>query len=194
MKLYLSADWHLNHANIIKHCNRPFKNVNQMNNTIIHNCNIRLKPLDTLIHVGDLLYTSGKMAEANITTSNVYERVKNLLILLKGNHDRHNNIKNMLDYTVITFGKKRFLITHIPPSTNGYENKKYDLSYTFPHIDCILCGHVHCNWKTMIYKTPQFNIPIINVGVDVWNFQPVPMTKLFNVYLKLKQQEDIICL
>lgn len=41
---FFTSDTHFNHANIIRFCNRPFKDVNQMNEVLIENycCPIKL--------------------------------------------------------------------------------------------------------------------------------------------------------
>lgn len=43
MKNYIISDTHFNHKNIINYCNRPFRDINEMNNTIIDNWNKSVK-------------------------------------------------------------------------------------------------------------------------------------------------------
>ena len=52
--LFFTSDTHFSHANIMKFCGRPFKNVGEMNNTIIKNWNDVVGPEDTVFHLGDL--------------------------------------------------------------------------------------------------------------------------------------------
>lgn len=53
-KIYLIADTHFNHTNIIKYCDRPFNNVKEMNETIINNWNKVIGKDDIVYHLGDL--------------------------------------------------------------------------------------------------------------------------------------------
>lgn len=52
-RTFFTSDTHFNHANIIHFCNRPFKDVEQMNETIIANWNNVISQDDTVFHLGD---------------------------------------------------------------------------------------------------------------------------------------------
>jgi calcineurin-like phosphoesterase family protein len=52
--IWFTADTHFGHANIIKYCNRPFPNVEVMNNTIKDNWNRVVRPQDTIYILGDV--------------------------------------------------------------------------------------------------------------------------------------------
>ena len=50
---FFTSDTHFNHANIIKFCNRPFKDVEQMNDVMIANWNSVIGKDDTVFHMGN---------------------------------------------------------------------------------------------------------------------------------------------
>ena len=53
MLTYWISDLHFWHANIIKYCSRPFDNAFQMNEALVENWNAKVKPGDTVFHLGD---------------------------------------------------------------------------------------------------------------------------------------------
>ena len=53
-KVFFTSDTHFYHGNIIRFCNRPFKDVEMMNETIIANWNNTIGQDDIVFHLGDL--------------------------------------------------------------------------------------------------------------------------------------------
>jgi calcineurin-like phosphoesterase family protein len=56
MTIYFTADLHLDHANIIRYCNRPFQDVQEMNECLIKNWNSCIQPNDQVYILGDLVF------------------------------------------------------------------------------------------------------------------------------------------
>ena len=57
MNYFFTADEHYNHSNIIKSCNRPFADVEEMNETLIANHNAVVGKDDTVYHLGDFCFS-----------------------------------------------------------------------------------------------------------------------------------------
>ena len=53
MSEFFTSDTHFNHTNIIRFCNRPFKDVSHMNEMIISNWNRVVGSEDIVFHLGD---------------------------------------------------------------------------------------------------------------------------------------------
>ena len=185
MNLYLTADTHFNHTNMLSYCNRPFKSVLDMNERLIANINSRCKKEDFLWNIGDFMLTKSSQAEVEHSYECLITAINPQIGFIKGNHDERNKIKNTLLYATIQFSHFKYLLLHIPPTSKAW-NKKY--SFLLPHVDCILCGHVHNAWKWLIYDYGYGKIPIINVGVDVWNYHPVKIDELNVLFMRTKKQ------
>ena len=57
--VFFIGDLHLDHANIIKYCSRPFSSVEEMNNTMINNWNNSIKKDDVVFFLGDMALGRG---------------------------------------------------------------------------------------------------------------------------------------
>jgi len=77
--IYFTSDTHFDHENIIKYCNRPFKDVNHMNESMIENWNNTVNDTDTVMHLGDFSFKSDKFIN----------RLNGNITLIKGNHDKN---------------------------------------------------------------------------------------------------------
>ena len=87
---YFTADSHFGHANILKYCKRPFKNVLEMDKVIIDNINKVVQPGDTLYHLGDFAFARGRYEISQIREYRNRINCKNIILIL-GNHDPHTS-------------------------------------------------------------------------------------------------------
>ncbi len=51
--IWFTSDTHFGHANIIRFCDRPFKDIQEMNERLIANWNAVVRPGDSVYHMGD---------------------------------------------------------------------------------------------------------------------------------------------
>ena len=72
----------MGHANVIRHCGRPFADADEMDAALIKNWNDRVHRNDTVYIVGDLLFRAKRPAEECLS---ILKGRKHLLI---GNHDK----------------------------------------------------------------------------------------------------------
>lgn len=77
--IYFTADNHFQHANIIRYCNRPFKTIEQHDETQIVNWNSIVTPKDTIYILGDVGFGD---------ISKILERLNGTKILILGSHDK----------------------------------------------------------------------------------------------------------
>ncbi len=108
--IYYTADLHLGHANIIKYGNRPFSDVEEMDNALIANWRAVVKPNDDIYVLGDLMFKCN-YPEAYL------KQLTGKIHLIKGNHDTFlksepleryfESIENMT--TVADDGRRVFL-------------------------------------------------------------------------------------
>lgn len=164
MKTWFTSDTHFGHQNIIKYCNRPFKDVDHMNEVLIKNWNSIVDPDDTIYHLGDFA-----MGPKDRWPSYI-KRLNGMKLLVRGNHDQDEQKMKDLGFTYV------FDNMIVP-----YKNFDIYLSH-FPHpefVDAIpkgqgptkttkyqFCGHVHTDWKT-------YEGVIVNVGVNQWDYKPI---------------------
>jgi len=148
---YFTADTHFSHANIIEYCNRPFKNLIEMDTEIIRRWNKTVSKDDDIYILGD--FAMAKYRDLLRMYSKELNGNKHLII---GNHDK----LHPLSYLKIGFKSIHapyleidgLTLIHDPALSQADNSRQY------------LCGHVHNLFKR------QKNC--YNVGVDVHNFYP----------------------
>lgn len=174
--IYYISDMHFGHRNIIRFDERPFADIEQMNEIIIKNWNERVNNEDTVYVLGDAFF---KGEEASIE---IMKRLNGHKRLVRGNHDRvHGRLRfeweAINDYEEIKDGEYNVVLSHYPM-----------MFYNRQHYGAVmLYGHVHNSreWK-LIEKWQKelwdIGIPsrIINVGcmMEGMNYTPRTLDEL----------------
>ena len=102
MTWFWTADLHLEHPAIIKHCNRPFGSVLEMNITLMENWNRRVGKNDIVVVLGDFCWSTDR----KYVNTMFINRLNGSKIFVKGNHDywlsekRHMYNKKFGDFKV----------------------------------------------------------------------------------------------
>lgn len=163
-KIWFTADLHLNHANIMHYCNRPFKNVEEMDNTITKNFVELLRKGDMLYILGDLSFKKSYAEEFLRTIRKIGVEIHFII----GNHDKDGGtIKTIKQYCKSVQEIKEIKIDGTRITLCHYPMRSWNGSF---HGAWHLYGHVHGRWK-LKEKT-------YDVGVDCNNFKPVSYTWL----------------
>jgi len=147
------ADPHFGHANIINLCNRPFSNVEEMDETMVDNWNSVVHDRDTVRVLGDFAFRCDPSYAQKI-----FNRLKGHKHLIIGNHDRIakslTGWESMHDLADISVEKQRIIMCHYPL-------RAWDGAF---RGSWMLHGHCH-NKLAPYYKS-------FDVGVDGHNFTP----------------------
>ena len=180
---FFTSDTHFYHTNIIKFCNRPFKDVEQMNDVMIANWNSVIGKDDTVFHLGD--FCLGGAAE----WTKILDRLNGKIYLIMGNHDLKNirqgfisRFEHVAMQMRIEIGKKRIYLCHYP-----------FLCFEGSYKDDVwqLFGHVHTRRSNSGIDAGrlQYLYPTqYDVGVDNNNFTPVSFGQVKRIIDKQVEQ------
>jgi len=186
MKHFFTSDTHFGHANIIKYCVRPFRDVAHMDAELIRRWNERVSPEDTVYHLGDFQFKNSAGGNQNeglaLADKNHYwKQLNGHIVHFRGNHDNNNARKSILTHGVISYGGLHIGICHDPAD---FQESTKDVP-----LDFWICGHVHQNWRHR-WVGHQLEKLQINVGVDVWRFMPITAEELFKYRSAIIKQQN----
>lgn len=170
---FFTSDLHFNSTCLVENHLRPFKTVERMNNVLIKNINQRCKEDDILIHCGDFIQFGNdrKWCGEKVHPLEFLSQINPTFVNIEGNHDSNNKMKSICTSMRTTLGKK-----YISVSVGHYPSMDSRARGTFKKGDIRICGHVHDKWKHFIdFENKVLNI---NVGVDVWGYNPISEDEL----------------
>lgn len=116
MSIYVTADQHFFHDNIIKYCERPFENVEHMDYVMKKRWNEVVDESDVIYHLGDFALGTKKQIEEMLDELNGYK------ILIRGNHDKSKDVMKKLGFDEVYSGQLKF-------QGNILSHKPFDTSY-----------------------------------------------------------------
>lgn len=159
--IWITGDTHFGHTNIIKYCDRPFKNVEDMDTYIIDRLNHCVGENDVLYHLGDFSYWHGNV-DAKEYRSRI--RCRNVHLIV-GNHDykmlnyfRQNKLfSSISDLGRIKHDGKEIVTCHY--AMRVWNKSHYGVAHAY--------GHSHGT----LPDDP--NALSMDVGVDPMNFCPI---------------------
>lgn len=172
MNNWIISDTHCGHENIIKYCNRPYKNAAHMDEDLVQRWNNRVKPGDIVYHLGDV-----GMNKGDEYLPKIIARLNGKKILILGNHDK--SAKRMMEFG---FDFACEAITMIPDGVQRTVYMVHRPQKFLPlGVDYVLHGHIHNStpeerkqyeYKGELAEIPSFNV---NMSCEMWNYEPVPL-------------------
>jgi calcineurin-like phosphoesterase family protein len=171
-KVFFTSDTHWGHGNIIKFCDRPFKDVEEMNYKLIENWNKKVPQDGLVFHLGDFAWVGSDMWK------NIRQQLNGEIILIKGNHDQ-KNMSSTAEQTLFKYSAwqmlievegRKILLNHFPflCYAGVYRDPK-GLVYS-------LFGHVHSGPGKKGEDIPRLihTFPTqYDVGVDNNDYEPI---------------------
>ena len=164
MKFYTS-DWHFFHKNVIRYCDRPFKNEKHMRNKIVNNFNETVRKEDTTFVLGDVAMLGGSQWEALKGVIGLLNGTKHLIY---GNHDEFR-WQRYIDIGFTTVHSALWLEDGGLPIVMAHDPSMY---CTLDEGTVFLHGHIHTLYKSI----PEQRV--VNVGVDQWDFYPINIDQI----------------
>ena len=79
---FITSDTHFDHANVIKYSNRPFADVDEMNEELIRRWNAKVPPTAVIYHLGDFCFGNAKRIRELV--GRLHGRIR----MFPGNHDK----------------------------------------------------------------------------------------------------------
>lgn len=167
--VFVTSDIHFFHKNILKFENRPFKDIEEMNKTIIKNWN-------NLISNDDLVYILGDISMGSINDTNeIIKKLNGDKILIKGNHDTFINnkkfdkslFKKVSSCEEVTIYGVDFIMCHYPFASNDSHKIQ-------------LYRHIHSNKG--IHRIKEIPNNSFNVCMDVNNLIPINIKYIINKF------------
>lgn len=180
--IFFTSDTHFRHFKNIEYSGRPFKTIEEHDNTLIDNINSVVSPSQHLFILGDMIFTSNLEI-----IRDYYNRINGIKYLILGNHCVTNkmyrdSVKEIFegrvyDSLILSLYKDIYYLSHFP--------YQYFTGYN-------LHGHIHSGPNTHSSERLNFRPRQWDVGVDNNNYYPINLEQIKMKLNKLEGNKFII--
>jgi calcineurin-like phosphoesterase family protein len=179
---FFFSDPHFGHFNIIKYCNRPFRDADHMTEELVSRYNALVGVSDAVLWLGDCFFSSE-------SATSILPRLNGDKWLLRGNHDKRVSDAKFLKAGFEAVFSQHFssFIGEVPVRYSHYpfegysEDKKYS-NLRPPREDGVVIVHGHTHEPHRL--TPKGTV---HVGVDAWDYGPASYSEVLDLVRKAQR-------
>ena len=176
--IYYISDTHFRDQSIFDKCKRPFKSLQEMEETIVQKWNTKINDDDVVYVLGDLV------KDDDASAIQIFNKLKGHKHLIVGNHDHQlleviedSSLFETIRFIDLIFDKNRKVcVCHYPLMDWMEFNRQGVLVYGHIHNKTAMNGNAYKLMKEF-YET----LPAYNCGVDVCNFEPKTLDELIRL-------------
>lgn len=209
---FFTSDWHVGHENVLKYDNRPFKNLDHMNEVLITRYN-------STVPESGICYFMGDMGNRTEDMRKVFPRLKGTKVLILGNHDKGVTTMYNCGFDVVVYnatiyiGKHKVTMSHCPllgvfredtssmknadklreigvvENWHGESRERHRMHTMKDEGQFHLHGHIHSRFDKAISK--KISGKQYDVGVIANNYTPVSISTIESWIMKYDKKENV---
>lgn len=162
-KVFFISDLHFGHLNIIKYSNRPFKDLEEMEDALIKNWNRTVGKNDVVFYGGDLVY-----GKRGATPEFYLRRLRGTIYYVKGNHDKRKDFPiPVYSFLDLRLGGIKFRFVHNPDEWKHFDG-------------WLIHGHHHNKYPETFPIVHRKN-RTINVSCELLDYRPISLEEILRL-------------
>ena len=181
--VFFTSDTHFSHFNIIRYCERPYKDTDEMDEDLIRRWNERVGKNDIVFHLGDFGMVNQKKLEE------IVGRLNGRIYFVRGNHDRPWNTDGIFeivrDRMTVNIDGYVVVMSHYPLLCHGGEMLDGRRMIQ-------LYGHIHSRKSMSLSDKLRITGTAWNqydVGVDNNDYTPVAFDEIVEKITQRRAKE-----
>lgn len=171
--LWFTSDTHFGHANIIRHSQRPYRNVEHMDSALVAQWNMLVAPDDEVMHLGDFVWSMPTDRLRQLRA-----QLNGRIHLVPGNHDRSDML---LQEGIVDSVLPLIHELHLPAGPAGTKQTVVLCHYPIEEWNRLFRGaihlHGHCHGRL-----PSRGLRRLDVGVDVHDYHPISLWEVIQQF------------